>query len=324
MHATCKPSILYSCKKLMNIAAIVFSERAILSLPKTRVEPKWVVCSSKPDRSIFLLLLPHLWLSSTLLQATLMPMLSPWTSWALDSESAWPKWPGTWARWKALTHQTHCACASSPISAPAPPSGRRPWWRPPWPTTITPCTHTTGQPPSTTSPQPCSNPTDSTRRSQPRAASPRRQKCLPPTALPCSQPRSPMPILPFGCPRQAPWHRVCRLSPPLSCLFRPPCMPQPQRPPQLPTASLCLSQGPFPCSPPMQQPQPQWLQPPRSAHPCQCRPPPALSRQAVEQTVNLTDPGGQKSEPFKLFLFLAIVTECPSFQNQLQTSAPWR
>lgn len=47
-------------KKIMNIAAIVFSERAILSLPKTRVEPKWVVCSSKPDRSVFLLLLPHL------------------------------------------------------------------------------------------------------------------------------------------------------------------------------------------------------------------------------------------------------------------------
>lgn len=253
-------------------------------------------------RSLFLVLPPHLWLSSTLLQATLTPMLSPWTSWASDSESAWPKWLGTWAQWKALTPQIHCVCALFLISAPVPPSGRQPWWHPPWPTTTTPCTHTTGQRPSTISPQPSSNPTDSTHRSQPHVAYPHLQKCLRPMALHSSQLHLLMQIPLFGCHQLAPSHRVCHLSPPLSCLFRPLCMPQPQRPPQLHTVSLCPSQGPFPCSPPTQPPQPQLLLQQLSAHPCQCQQPPVLSRQAAEQTVNLTDPGGQKWEPSKLFL----------------------
>lgn len=150
---------------------------------------------------------------------------------------------------------------------------------------------------------------DSTHQSQRHVAYPRLQKCLLLMALPSSQQHLPMQILLFGCHQRAPSHPACHLSPPLSCLFQLLCMPQQQRPPQLHTASLCPSQGPFPCSHPMQQQPPRLPLQQQSAHRYQCLQPPVLSRQAVEQTVNLTDPGGQKLEPFKLFLNLfAIVT----------------
>jgi hypothetical protein len=64
----------------------------------------------------------------------------------------------------------------------------------------------------------------------------------------------------------------------------------------------------------MQRQQPLLLLQQQSAHPCRYPQPPVLSRQALGQTINLTNPGGQKLEPFNLFLNLfAIVTDVVHF-----------